>query len=156
MVKGYDGNLQCRVTTVVHGADCDSNPRMSTKFWKIELLGVLPLRPSAIMQACVDHLHLHSYPGVIGISCGPGPFQAPQATCTIHNSSDPSGQTVCSIHKNLQESIRSTRIHRNPQKSTGIHKNPQESTGIQKSTDLRPRSLPRVKKLLDFLMFFLM
>ena len=60
---------------------------MSIKFWKIEVLSVLPLRPSAIKQACVDHIRLHSYPGVSDISCDPGPFQAPQATCTICNSS---------------------------------------------------------------------
>jgi hypothetical protein len=127
---------------------------MSTKFWKIEVLGVLPLRPSAITQAFIDRLRLHSYPDVSDILCGPGPFQAPRATCTIHNSSSgilqlhrachqfflwppPVQDTTTCLLYHWKGSDKGVHLHlilqdKQSVHSTIIHRNPQESTGIHK------------------------
>jgi hypothetical protein len=47
---------------------------MFTKFLEAEMLGVLPLRRLAILQACVDHFRFHSYPRATDVLCGPEPF----------------------------------------------------------------------------------
>ncbi len=72
-VAGSASNRRGGLMQYVRGGLYNSNLRTHTKFFKAEMLCVLPLCLLTIPQACVDHLRLHTYPGASDVLCGPGP-----------------------------------------------------------------------------------